>query len=83
MDDVGNCDSGNLCGGILLILSSLISAKKVTHYIDVIDAAGLKDHSSLIEKIEAFFENEISLAEENVRNSFKVCFTLVLEVAVS
>ncbi|VDK36543.1 unnamed protein product [Gongylonema pulchrum] len=35
------------------------------------DIVGLKDHNASIEKIEAMFDNEISVAEENVRNSFK------------
>ncbi|EFO20069.2 hypothetical protein LOAG_08422 [Loa loa] len=44
---------------------------------DVAGATGLQDHDSEIEKIETVFENQISIAEENVRNSFK-CIRQIL-----
>lgn len=33
----------------------------------------MKGHGAEIDQIEAAFENELSLAEENVRSVFKVC----------
>lgn len=38
----------------------------------VLGATELRDHDRQIEKIETVFENQLSIAEENVRNSFKV-----------
>uniref|UniRef100_A0A8R1XQ16 CUE domain-containing protein n=1 Tax=Onchocerca volvulus TaxID=6282 RepID=A0A8R1XQ16_ONCVO len=40
---------------------------------------GLKDYNRQIEKIETDFENQISIAEENVRNSFKCIRQILLE----
>ncbi|OZC12455.1 hypothetical protein X798_00086 [Onchocerca flexuosa] len=43
------------------------------------DIIGLKDHNRQIEKIETDFENQISIAEENVRNSFKCIRQILVE----
>uniref|UniRef100_A0A915PFG8 CUE domain-containing protein n=1 Tax=Setaria digitata TaxID=48799 RepID=A0A915PFG8_9BILA len=41
------------------------------------DATALRDHGRQIEKVETVFKNQISVAEENVRNSFK-CIRQIL-----
>uniref|UniRef100_A0AAF5PZJ7 CUE domain-containing protein n=1 Tax=Wuchereria bancrofti TaxID=6293 RepID=A0AAF5PZJ7_WUCBA len=43
------------------------------------DATGLRDYDRQIEKIETVFENQISIAEENVRNSFKSIRQMLVE----
>ncbi|VIO96288.1 Uncharacterized protein BM_BM7032 [Brugia malayi] len=42
-------------------------------------ATGLRDYDRQIEKIETVFENQISIAEENVRNSFKSIRQMLVE----
>ncbi|KAL3998198.1 hypothetical protein ACH3XW_14065 [Acanthocheilonema viteae] len=42
-------------------------------------ATRLRDHHRQIEKIETVFENQLSIAEENVRNSFKCIRQLLVE----
>ncbi|VDN08312.1 unnamed protein product [Thelazia callipaeda] len=45
----------------------------------VSDVVDTKDHNRQIENIETIFENEISVAEENVRNSFKCIRQILVE----
>uniref|UniRef100_A0A0R3RPQ8 UBA domain-containing protein n=1 Tax=Elaeophora elaphi TaxID=1147741 RepID=A0A0R3RPQ8_9BILA len=42
-------------------------------------STGLRDHDRQIEKMETVFENQISVAEENVQNSFKCIRQLLIE----
>ncbi|KAM3720773.1 SPATS2-like protein [Dirofilaria immitis] len=42
-------------------------------------ATGLKDYDRQIEKIETVFDDQISIAEENVRNSFKCIRQILVE----
>ncbi|VDK68487.1 unnamed protein product [Litomosoides sigmodontis] len=42
-------------------------------------ATGLKEHGRQLEKIETVFENQLSIAKENVRNSFKCIRQLLVE----